>query len=245
MNAAAPSSGRRFSPQGIWSQVPPHEVRRQLRRAFDRWGQPERFRVDNGVPWGSSGDLPTDLSLWLIGLGIGMAWNPPRSPQDNGVVERSQGTAKRWAEPGTCSSAEELQGRLERMDQIQRREYPNLGGRSRWEAFPKLTHSGREYTQAWEESHWDLRLVYEHLSGYAVPRRVDVSGKVSLYNRYYYVGVLHQRKTVYVMFDPEEGEWVFADERGGQLRRRKAGELSRENILALTVTRRRKGTYDQ
>jgi transposase InsO family protein len=216
-----------------------------LRLAFGRWGRPERFRVDNGVPWGSSGDLPTDLSLWLIGLGIGMTWNPPRSPQDNGVVERSQGTAKRWAEPGVCSSPEELQERLERMDRIQREAYPSVKGRSRLEAFPMLTHSGREYTLAWEESHWDLKMVYEHLSGYAVLRRVDASGKSSLYNRYHYVGIIHKGKSVFVMLDPEAGEWVFADEQGRQLRRRPASELSRENILALTVTRRRKGANEQ
>jgi hypothetical protein len=47
------------------------------------------------------------------------------------------------------------------------------------------------------------------------------------------------------MLDPEVGEWVFADERGQQLRRQPAREMSRENILMLTVTRRRKGTHDQ
>jgi transposase InsO family protein len=241
----APSSGRRFSPRGAWSETPPEATRTEVRRAFGRWGRPERFRVDNGVPWGSSGDLPTDLSLWLIGLGIGMIWNPPRSPQDNGVVERSQGTAKRWAEPQTCSSPEELQGRLDRMDVIQRAEYPSIGGRSRLEAFPGLKHSGRGYTSAWEESSWNLSMVYEHLSGYAVSRRVDVSGKTSIYNRYYYVGIIHKEKSVFVMLDPEVGEWVFTDERGQQLRRRPTIELSRENILALTVTRRRKGTFEQ
>ena len=84
-----------------------------LRDAFSRWGRPERFRVDNGTPWGSAGDWPTDLALWLIGLGIGMVWNPPRRPQDNGVIERSQGTGKRWGEPATCADARELQRRLD------------------------------------------------------------------------------------------------------------------------------------
>jgi hypothetical protein len=216
-----------------------------LRRAFRRWGRPGRLRVDNGGPWGSTGDLPTDLALWLIGLGVGVDWNPPRTPQDNGVVERSQGTAKRWAEPSACSSPEQLQRRLERMDAIQRQEYPSLKGRSRLEAFPRLSHSGRAYTPAWEGAHWDLAAVFAALAGYAVPRRVDQSGKVSLYNRHFYVGILHQRKSVYVMIDPEVREWVFADERGQQLRRQPATLLSRENILKLRVTHRRKGTEDQ
>jgi hypothetical protein len=218
------------------------DTQAQLRRAFARWGRPERFRVDNGVPWGSAGDLPTDLALWLIGLGIGVDWNPPRRPQDNGVVERSQGTAKRWAEPGACATAAELQRRLEEMDGIQRQEYPSVRGRSRLEAFPELAHSGRVYTPAWERAHWSLAAVAAHLAGYAVPRRVDKSGTVSVYNRNHYVGKIHAGKTVHVMFDPEAIEWIFADEKGQQLRSRPATEISRKAILGLMVTNRRKRT---
>src|SRR4051812_9411179 len=139
----APSSGPRFSPPSRWSQVPPATTQAQLRLAFARWGRPERIRVDNGPPWGAArGDLPTDLGLWLAGLGIGMDYNPPATPQDNGVVERSQGTAKRWGEPQTCDTPEELRQRLVIMDEIQRGEYPSVGGRSRLEAYPELAHSG-------------------------------------------------------------------------------------------------------
>ncbi|MBV8318944.1 MAG: DDE-type integrase/transposase/recombinase, partial [Planctomycetaceae bacterium] len=67
-----------------------------LRRIFQRWGLPDRLRVDNGHPWGSQNDLPTDLALWLIGLGVNMIWNKPRCPQMNGVVERSQGVTQQW-----------------------------------------------------------------------------------------------------------------------------------------------------
>ena len=216
-----------------------------MRRAFGRWGRSERFRVDNGVPWGSRGDLPTDLALWLIGLGVEVTWNPPRRPQDNGVVERSQGTAKRWAEPHACGSTAELQRRLEEMDGIQRREYPSVRGRSRSEAFPQLAHSGRSYSRAWEHAHWDLAAVAAHLAGYAVRRRVDKSGLVSLYNRNHYVGVIHQRKIVYIMFDPETQEWIFADEEGRELRHQAATEISRETIIGLRITHRRKGTGAQ
>jgi hypothetical protein len=113
---------------------------------------------------GSSGDLPSALALWLIGLDVGVVWNPPRRPQKNGVVERSQGTGKRWAEPHACSRPEELQRRLEEMDGIQRQEYPSLHGRSRLEAFPQLNHSGRAYSPAWERRHWSLAAVLTHLA---------------------------------------------------------------------------------
>jgi hypothetical protein len=216
-----------------------------LRRAFQRWGLPERFRVDNGAPWGSRGDLPTDLALWLIGLRVGVDWNPPRTPQDNGVVERSQGTAKRWAEPGTCETEEELQHRLEDMDIIQREEYPGVNGGSRLEAFPELSHPARPYTPDREAESWSLEAVTSHLAGYATPRRVDKSGTVSVYNRSRYVGVLHQGKIVHVMFDPMSIEWIFADESGRQLRSLPATEISRESIVRLEVTHRRERTKGQ
>jgi hypothetical protein len=203
------------------------------------------MRVDNGAPWGSAGDLPTDLALWLIGLGVAVDWNPPRRPQDNGVVERSQGTAKRWAEPSACADVAELQRRLEEMDDVQRREYPSVRGRSRWEAYPRLDHSGRVYSPAWEREHWSLAAVAAHLAGYAVRRRVDRCGLIPLYNRNHYVGVIHKSEDVFVMFDPERLEWVVADAEGRQLRREPGDEISRERIIGLTVTNRRRRTRGQ
>jgi hypothetical protein len=198
--------------------------------------------VDNGAPWGSWGDLPTDLELWLLGVDVGVDPNPPRRPQANGVVERSQGTGKTWGEPWSCDSVEELQRRLQEMDQIQRQEYPSIAGKSRWEAFPQLAHSGRPYTAEWEEADWSLELVAEGLAGYAVRRRVDASGRISLYNRNHYVGSIHKRKDVYVMFDPETYEWVVADNEGRQLSRQPANHINREDIMKLTVSIRDKRT---
>jgi hypothetical protein len=108
------------------------------------------------------------------------------------------------------------------MDEIQRGEYPGARGRSRLEAFPRLAHPGREYSAAWERRHWSLAAVAAHLAGYAVRRRVDRCGLISLYNRNHYVGVIHRGKDVFVMFDPERREWIVADAAGRQLRREPA-----------------------
>ena len=35
-----------FASVGTWA------VQAHLRRVFSRWGRPQRFRVDNGTPWG-------------------------------------------------------------------------------------------------------------------------------------------------------------------------------------------------
>jgi len=239
MNAAARSCRPQFSPQGFWNQVEPVEVQQTLRQVFSRWGRPQRLRVDNGTPWGSAGDWPTDLALWLIGLGVAMIWNPPRRPQDNGVVERSQGTGKRWGEPRTCRDPDELQQRLDDMDRIQREVYPSIEGRSRWQAFPELPHATRSYSKAWEKRAWDVGLVLAHLADYSVTRRVDRKGQVSVYNRNHYVGKQYSGQGIYVVLDPVDQEWIFTTTEGMQLRRKVAEEITRDRIVNLQVSHRR------
>lgn len=239
MSAAARPSGPRFSPPGRWNQVPPGDVRAQLRRAFARWGLPANMRVDNGSPWGSKGDFPTELGLWMIGLGIGMIWNTASRPQENGVVERSQGTGDRWCEPSTCESPAELQGRLEKMDRLHREVYPYRERLSRMAYYPGLAHSGRPYSEGSEADLWDWKRVTAHLSGYVGVRRVNKNGDVSIYNRAYHVGVRSQGQDVYVTFDPETNEWVFSDASGRELRHKPAREITPERVMALDVTVRR------
>src|SRR5690606_13779481 len=104
---------------------PPGLARAELRDCLSRWGRPASVQFDNGNPWGSCGDLPTPLACWLIGLGPRVIWIPPRTPQDNGVVERGQGVARNWAEPNRCRSVAELQRRLDEEDRVQRECYPH------------------------------------------------------------------------------------------------------------------------
>lgn len=223
----------------------PREVQERLRWAFTRWGRPERIRVDNGAPWGSAGDRPTDLALWLIGLGVALDWNPPRRPPDKGVIERSPGTAQRWAAPAAGARVAALQRRREERDDIQRRDDPSVRGRRRWEALPRLVHSGRVYSTVWERKHWSWAAVTAHRAGFVVRRRGDRCGLISLSNRNHYVGVIHKGKDVFVMFDPERLEWIVADAEGRPLRRQPADEIGRERIIGLTVTNRRKRTRGQ
>jgi transposase InsO family protein len=215
--------------------VPAAFTQAELRAAFARWGLPRAVRVDNGAPWGSAADLPTGLALWLIGLGVEVIHNPPRRPQDNGVVERSQGTGKRWAEPHTCRDADELRRRLEEQDAIQREEYPSIKGRTRMEAFPGLRHSGRPYRPEAEAAAWDLAPVLRHLAGYVLTRRADGGGTVSLLNRNRYVSRALAGREVFVTLDPLTTEWVYSGPGGVEYRRQKAEELTAERVVALDV----------
>jgi hypothetical protein len=215
--------------------VPTRRVQAAIRQFFRHWGRPRRFRVDNGSPWGTWNDLPPALALWLIGLGVEMIWNPPRQPQKNGVVERSQGTAKRWAEPGQCRSAAQLQQQLDRVDRLQRERFPACGKQSRLEAYPALRRCARPYCRDWERRHWRLQRVLDHLAEYAVVRRVDCSGKVHVYDHNHYVGALHHGKHVFVSYDPRERHWIISDADGHQLRTSPAREINRAQIVNLKV----------
>jgi hypothetical protein len=239
MNVLGRSWRPSFSPLGSWARVGAEPVQQALRRAFARWGLPGRIRIDNGTPWGATGGLPTALALWLVGLGVGVTWNPPRQPRKNAVVERFQGVGKDWLEPQTGSSAAELQARADEADRIQREEYPAIGGRTRMEAFAGLKHSGRPYRARDEARRWELQRVLDWLSEHAVPRLVNRNGKVSLYDRDHWVGRQHIGKPVWVTLDPDLKQWVIMDERKAVLKRVEAAELTAERIRSLSVSRER------
>ena len=216
-----------------------------LRELFAQRGRPEQLRVDNGVPWGSHGDLPTDLVLWLAGLGVAVKANRPRRPQDNGVVERSQGTGKRWSEPRTAADAAELQARLDRFDRLQREQYPYRRQPSRLAAYPELAHSGRAYGRSEEEQAWSLERVQDLLTNYVVPRRVDCAGNVSVYNRNYYVGKAYTGEQVYVRYEPQQQAWQFLDADRHLRNQQPAPTLTRSHLMALTVSHRRSRATEQ
>lgn len=209
-----------------------------LRRAFERWGLPERLRVDNGHPWGSHSDLPPALALWLLGLGVAVIWNDPSCPEQNGVVERCHGVVQQWVEPWAIADPAQLPPRLEWAVRIQREVYPAVGGRSRREAYPALAVPRRPYRAESEPQMWCLEPIDRHLARGSWRRRVGRSGQVSLYGRDYWVGKAYRGREVDVQFDPRDRHWVIWDPQGQPVRRHPALQLTRERIIDLRVAHR-------
>lgn len=238
-NTAALCWARSFSPYATFGQVPVTEVAQALRLQFLRWGLPARLRVDNGTPWGNWNDLPTPFALWVVGLGVDWHWNDPHSPQQNPKIERAQGTGKRWAEPRRCPCVAELQRRLDEADRNHREKYRQRGGKSRWELFPELRHSGRKYTPAWEDRHWSLPRVVQHLSEYVATRTVCASGHVSLYDHGRYVGKQFIGQSVKVQFDPDAHAWLISQSNDQQIRHQPAPEINREQIVKMSFRKKR------
>jgi len=65
-------------------------VEQTLRALFLRYGLPERVLTDNGAPWGHSrhGERHTQLTVWLMRLGIRVLHGRPYHPQTQGKDER-------------------------------------------------------------------------------------------------------------------------------------------------------------
>lgn len=68
-----------------------------LQRAFREYGMPGRMRSDNGPPFGSTGIAGlSQLSVWLMRLGIEPERITPGKPQQNGSHERMHLTLKQY-----------------------------------------------------------------------------------------------------------------------------------------------------
>jgi transposase InsO family protein len=64
-------------------------VRAQLVPVFRRYGLPLAMLMDNGAPWGDSGNQPhTVFTVWLMRLGVRVIHGRPFHPQTQGKEER-------------------------------------------------------------------------------------------------------------------------------------------------------------
>jgi len=73
-------------------------VKPLLERAFERYGLPVRINTDNGPPWGAPSAVEaglTELTIWMIRLGITVSHSRPAHPQTNGKIERFHQTLKK------------------------------------------------------------------------------------------------------------------------------------------------------
>ena len=203
---------------------------------FARWGRAGAVKVDNGEPFGDpmGKSIPT-LALWLISVGVIVIWNRPGQPTDNAVVERMQGTSKRWAEIAASANCAQLQARLNEVVRVQRMLYPvsRLGHRTRLEVYPAL--EGKKPIDARE--HFNARRAYAYLAGTRLVRRVGKAGAVMLGGYPYQVGARYSGQQVWVGFDANERCWQIYDRNEGFIAEHKAKTMSPSHIWSMAVTR--------
>ena len=227
-----------FSPRFQINEVAPKQIQAVLRRCFRRWGVPRAIKVDNGRPLGDMQRTSVpELALWLIGLGIKMIWNPPRSPRCNAKVERMQATTARWVEVKSCRSCEELQQKLDQAARLQREHYRprRLGGKSRQQVYRALANNTRHY----HSGRFDVKTVYRYLSQVTFRRKVNKAGFFTFYAQGIYVGTAYKAQSLEISFDNRKKCFHLCDETNRPLACFTADNFSAKHICTLTVCQNR------
>jgi transposase InsO family protein len=72
-------------------------VQDSLTETFQSFGMPESMLMDHGIPWWNSASPwgLTELSIWIMRLGIRLIYSGIRHPQTQGKVERMHGALQR------------------------------------------------------------------------------------------------------------------------------------------------------
>src|SRR5882672_6812400 len=102
-------------------------VQQHLERTFRRYGLPNAFLVDNGVPWGTCSEVRwTKLRVWLLKLGVNVIYARPYHPQTKGKNERFHRTLKAEVlSMRTFRTSSELQKAFDRWRHVYNHERPH------------------------------------------------------------------------------------------------------------------------
>lgn len=182
------------------------DIQMWLRKVFARWGLPDRIRMDRDPLWTKTKlHFPSELALWLCGLGVGSSINRARCPTDNAQIERCNGI---WVDHVAVTTQvltwQQLQVQTDqawadRRDRLPSRN-PYCQGKPPSVAIPLLKHPRRVYQAEHEADLFDMQLVYQQLALWRWQRKVDDWGRISLCDTNYPVSRAHRKQYVVLHF---------------------------------------------
>lgn len=190
------------------------DVQAALEAVFRRYGMPMRINTDNGPPWGSPSQAAhgiTQLTVWLIQLGIRISHSRPAHPQTNGKNERFHRSLKREVLQGRhFSDLQHAQAAFDAWRHIYNQERPH-------EALDMCTPATR---------YQPSRIVYPEVLPTIEYRKEDVvmevgwNGKIVLQGRRFKVSNALHKLQVAARPDPlQDGvfDLYFAHQRFGRI----------------------------
>ena len=185
-----------------------------LRCAFVQYGLPKCITLDHDSAFydnTSASPYPSRLHLWLLGLGIHVAFIEKKPPLQHAQIERTHQTLTAQAITGqTWKSQGNLwQGLNQRRDFLNTI-YPSrsLLYQAPLEAFPQAAYSGRVYRPEWEAELFYLPHIYTFLAQGLWFRETSLHGEFWLGLRRYNAGRLSARTTQELSFDPDTLEFI-------------------------------------
>jgi transposase InsO family protein len=208
-----------------------------LRRAFVRFGLPERFALDHDSVYydnTSASPYPTQFHLWAIALGIAITFGRKGRPTDQATVERTHQIMTQQALKSTGLADEvALQAKLKNRLEFLAHHYPSrsLAGQPPLVAFPEAVHSGRPYRPEWELELLRLQRVYDYLAQGRWFRQVSQQGQFSLGSFRYGVGLALANQSLEITFDPMTCEFVCLSEDAATTIRLAAQGLTKQHLM--------------
>ncbi len=204
-----------------WRKLEWTEVRAVLRDAMTEWDtMPDNVQTDNELrlAGGPSDPFPSQLTLWLAGLGITHCFSRPHRPKDQAQIERNHRTLDNWAlAPQALTSIDHLQQALDHERALYHRAFPSDAsdcfGCPPLQSHPELLRPRRPYQPDREPFLFSIQRVYDFLATFTFRRRPNSSANVSLGRHFYCMGAKRVRelylKTVLARLDPMTQQWSF------------------------------------
>jgi hypothetical protein len=227
------SRGRRLS----WQ-----EVRGVIGSAFVRFDTlPDTLQTDNEVCLAGqpSDPMPSQLTLWLVGLGVEHRFIRPHTPTDQAQVERTHRTLDGFVGlPNPHLTLEQLQHRLDLEREQHNGWFPSrasdCAGRPPLLAHPELLQPRRPYRLECERQLFDEQRVYEYLATFCLERKVSSSGQIQLRGCSRGVGREYAGQMVVVQCDKKSHEWVVHQADGIELKRLAIDGLDVTTLTGIT-----------
>lgn len=164
------------------------------------------IKVDNGRPFGDPRrqGFPL-LALWLIGKGIDVVWNRPRTPQDNAKVERCQQTLGRWTECKKAKSVNDLRQALYQQAVFYNYTFRDRrkGNTTRAERFPNLKHTGRKFS----DRQIDDQRIADFIAKGKWTRAVSKNGQVAIAGFRFSIGQTYAGINIDLQLNPHTKCW--------------------------------------
>lgn len=203
MNIQVLQFHRLFFPYNKISEVPIKEIQQALIFLFKMHGIPLFIKVDNGRPFGDPKlELIPVLALWLIGLGIQVIWNKPKTPQENAKVERGQRTLANWTEYHKLQNATELQAKLWEQTDFYNCDFPirKFQSKTRIKRYPLLFQVIRQ----WDPSTFDFNKIIKFLAKGSWERKVSKQGQISLYGQRLSISTKFKYQMISIRLDADK-----------------------------------------
>ena len=174
-------------------------VQAHLESLFRIYGLPERILCDNGSPWsGSGGGWHTQLSVWLMLLGVQVCHGRPLHPQTQGKDERFHRTLKAdLLARRDFADVFDAQPHFDTFRHVYNHQRPHqaLG-----DAVPASRY--RISTRPWRPPDPD----FAYAPG-SILRTVKIKGEITFQNRFFYIG--HAFRSHQIALEPAAQDGLY------------------------------------